>query len=127
MSQNDGPFTVFDKPMTGAEGLRLLAAWFDVQDATVGAEGDEVQVHLRGWARDLEELARWREAARLTDEYTMHYKKPYPTPPFEGYISWLPGWSLYDVAHPAPTVATLTVPDECPECALRVVSALAAQ
>lgn len=46
------------------------------------------------------ELDAWREAARLTDEYTMHYVKPYPTPPFEGYISWLPGWSLYDVAHP---------------------------
>lgn len=54
---------------------------------------DEIE-SLRG------QLRRWQEAARLTDEYTMHYVKPYPTPPFEGYICWLPGWCLYDVAHP---------------------------
>lgn len=113
------------QPMTPPVGLRLLAEWFDMHDATVGAEGKEVQDHLRQWATDLEELARWREAARLTDEYTMHYVEPYPKPPFEGYISWLPGWSLYDVAHPPQASDTVTtdIPTTCAQCGADIKSA----
>lgn len=39
-----------------------------------------------------EELDRWREAARLTDEYIAGGPSRA--------IAWRRGWSLYDVAHP---------------------------
>lgn len=47
------------EPMTPPHGLRLLAQWFDMHDATVGAEGKEVQEHLRQWADE------WIDATSL--------------------------------------------------------------
>lgn len=46
-----------------------------------------------------QELARWREAARLTDEYA----GTDPAPPEAVTVYWRRGWSLYDAAHPGPS------------------------
>jgi len=50
-------------PMTGPEGLRVLADWFDLRDGDLGFSGDEVQRDLRRSADDMEQAA--AEIARL--------------------------------------------------------------
>lgn len=57
-------------------------------------------------ALDRSDLPKWREAARLTDEYAGLENKPVDQDSggggetsYQGLIYWRPGWSLFDVAH----------------------------
>ena len=45
----------YTKPQTAADGLRLLADWFDATYQDAG-NNDEVQQDLRKWANEFEEL-----------------------------------------------------------------------
>lgn len=47
-----------------AEGLRLLARWFDESPRVNDMDGTEVQDDLRSWADELEHLRRIEKAAR---------------------------------------------------------------
>ena len=47
-----------DSPKDMAEGLEILAKWFDVQFRDSGTGNDQVQQDLRRWAKEYRELVK---------------------------------------------------------------------